>query len=302
MWSWTVLNDVLLLLFSLVGFFSAIVFLVIVARYSSCRTLPILLVGNACCAGLLATGSTIIQAINMLLNRCYPSQECIIHAYLLYVSCGALLHASCLQASHRLWSNVFTVGVTQHRYLRSNSFFAICIAIQWIFSFSFPLLAYKHIIIIPSSCICQISLVDIYGFMIIASGIYLIPLPIIIIIYSIILRHHVKTMRTTARQSLAVGQQMRRELAMLKRITIPVLILFILGFPYIVFFIQAQFVTVPYPYAQRIATVFVIAGEASVMIFNIIIIEDVRQQLLIFIRCRPARQIACVTTIQLRQR
>jgi hypothetical protein len=107
----------------------------------------------------------------MLLNRCYPSQECIIHAYLLYVSCGALLHASCLQASHRLWSNVFTVGVTQHRYLRSNSFFAICIAIQWIFSFSFPLLAYKHIIIIPSSCICQISLVDIYGFMIIASGI-----------------------------------------------------------------------------------------------------------------------------------
>jgi hypothetical protein len=138
--------------------------------------------------------------------------------------------------------------------------------------------------------------------MIIASGIYLIPLPIIIIIYSIILRHHVKTMRTTARQSLAVGQQMRRELAMLKRITIPVLILFILGFPYIVFFIQAQFVTVPYPYAQRIATVFVIAGEASVMIFNIIIIEDVRQQLLIFIRCRPARQIACVTTIQLRQR
>jgi hypothetical protein len=109
-------------------------------------------------------------------------------------------------------------------------------------------------------------------------------------------------MRTTARQSLAVGQQMRRELAMLKRITIPVLILFILGFPYIVFFIQAQFVTVPYPYAQRIATVFVIAGEASVMVFNIITIEDVQKQLLILIRCRPARQIACVTTIQLHQR
>jgi hypothetical protein len=62
-------------------------FLAIVAKYHSYRSLTIILVGNACYAGLLATGSTIIQASNMLFNRCYMSQQSIIHAYLwLYIS------------------------------------------------------------------------------------------------------------------------------------------------------------------------------------------------------------------------
>ncbi len=42
------------------------------------NTIPITFVENVCCARLLATGSTIIQAKNMLLNQYYMSQQCIV--------------------------------------------------------------------------------------------------------------------------------------------------------------------------------------------------------------------------------
>lgn len=301
MWSWDMFADLLILLFSLVGFICAVIFLGIVAKYSTCRTIPIILVGNACCAGLLVTGPTILQASNMFHNRCYISQQCIINVYLLFVSCGGLLHASSLQALHRLWCIVFTVGTVQHRYLRSPSFFGLCIIIQWMLSFLPLVPVYTCIVIIPSSCICQVSLTELYGFLLVAFTIYFIPLTFLIIIYSIILRYHAKNKGTIARQNLAEAQRMRRELMMLKRIAIAVLILFSLGFPYLIFFIHAQFAPLPYPYAQRVASVFVMGSCAATMIFNIMTTENVRQQLVLLIRCRTTQQIQCITTFQHRQ-
>ncbi len=94
---------------------------------------------------------------------------------------------------------------------------------------------------------------------------------------------------------------MRREFAMLKCIAIPVLILFILRFPYIVFFLYMLNLWLPCPYAQDIATVFVMGTEAAVMILNIMTIENIRQQLIVFMRCRPARQMQYVTIVPHRQ-
>ncbi len=57
----------------------------------------------------------------------------------------------------------------------------------------------------------------------------------------------------------------------------------------------------PCPYAQSIVTVFVMGTEAAVMILNIMTIENIRQQLIVFMRCRPARQMQYVTIVPHRQ-
>jgi hypothetical protein len=110
-----------------------------------------------------------------------------------------------------------------------------------------------------------------------------------------------KNSRSAARQSIAEHQRMRRELSILKRIAIPVIILFILGFPYLVFFLHAQFVTSPVPHGLLISTLFVIGGQAAVMIFNLMTTDTVRRRLITIIHCQPSGQVQCITTVPIRQ-
>jgi hypothetical protein len=251
---------ILILFLSLTGCISALIFLTIIVRYRPCRTLPILVVGNSCCAEFVTTGSTIIQAISIIHYVCRH-----------FIAYGATY---LLPVQHVV---VYLFSYIDH------------------YSMDFVIL------ISINSCLCQTPFKDVFGFMIIATSIYLIPLPLIIFIYGILLRSHIKNSRSAARQSIAEHQRMRRELSILKRIAIPVIILFILGFPYLVFFLHAQFVTSPVPHGLLISTLFVIGGQAAVMIFNLMTTDTVRRRLITIIHCQPSGQVQCITTVPIRQ-
>jgi len=230
------LSDGFMLFFNILAFASALLFLFIVARHRTCRHLSVILVANTCCAGLIATSAGISQAISMLFGSCDYSEQCVLAAYFYMSGCGAIFHSLCLQALHRLFSNVLKTGVGNHGILWSRWFYTILIIVQWLISITYVLPVYRNIAFIPGSCLYQMSLTHIPSFFDGLFGIYAIPLFLIIIVYLIIWRFHMTHMRATARQSIAQRHRMHREVVMFKRIIIPLGILFIAGCPYLIFF------------------------------------------------------------------
>ena len=243
------LSEVFSLVFNTLAFTSALIFLSVVVRCRVCQTLSILLVANSCYAGLVATGAGTAQALSMLCNRCYHSHSCVVQAYFFMIGCGAVFHSLCLQAFHRLVSNVCHTGTRHHRYSQSTQFCSLLLLLQWLFSTSSLLPAYKHIVFIPGSCLCQISFAEFASFLIVCLCIYIIPLSIIIVVvYLILWRYRSKRMSAAASHGVARRKNMRRERLMIKRIVCPLAILFVVGFPYVVFFVQAQVIqTAPRP-------------------------------------------------------
>ena len=291
------LSEVFSLVFSTLAFTSALIFLSVVVRCRACQTLSILLVANSCCAGLVATGAGTAQALSMLCNRCYHSHACVVQAYFSMIGCGAVFHSLCLQAFHRLVSNVCHTGTRHHRYSQSTQFCSLLVLLQWLFFTSSLLPAYKHIVFIPGSCLCQISFAELASFLIVCLCIYIIPLSIIIVVYLILWRYHSKRMSAAASHGVARRKNMRRERLMIKRIVCPLAILFVVGLPYVIFFVQAQWTRSPIPSAHRLAALAVSAGWLVVMVFNIVATDRVREHVIASLRC-SRRQLRTVTAIQ----
>jgi len=112
----------------------------------------------------------------------------------------------------------------------------------------------------------------VYGSLYLAIWIYLLPLPIIIGIYiRILLYIKQNSFSTVIRQNIFEQQRQQRELRIFRRIIMPVIALFIMGFPYLLFFLIIQFSHLPTPsYAQRICFMFISFGQGISMFLCLI--------------------------------
>lgn len=128
--------------------------------------------------------------------------------------------------------------------------------------------------------------------------IYFCPLAIIIPIYLRIV-HFTKqhTFVPDAPNSVTARHRQHRELRFIRRLLIIVAVIFFMSFPYLIFFLRAQF----FPrakqilYAQRVSFVFLSFGYGLWMLLNLIFTDKVRknavQTVLAFRCCVPTRQV-----------
>jgi hypothetical protein len=143
----------------------------------------------------------------------------------------------------------------------------------------------------------------VYGSLYLAIWIYLLPLPIIIGIYiRILLYIKQNSFSTVIRQNIFEQQRQQRELRIFRRIIMPVIALFIMGFPYLLFFLIIQFSHLPTPsYAQRICFMFISFGQGISMLLCLINTDDVRRYLINGIRKmkrrRRQRRVQCISVI-----
>lgn len=123
---------------------------------------------------------------------------------------------------------------------------------------------------------------DIFGSLYLSAWIYIFPLSIIIGIYVRILLYIKKnSYPTVIRRNLFEQQRQLREFRIFRRITIPVIILFLMGFPYALFFLITQFShQLPSPYAQRISFMFISFGQGTTMLLCLINTDDIRKYLM----------------------
>ena len=127
---------------------------------------------------------------------------------------------------------------------------------------------------------------DIYGSVYLGIWIYILPLTIIIGIYIrviIYIKHH--SFSSIMSRNIFEQQRQKRELCILRRIIILVIVLFTMGFPYLLFFIIIQFghLSTP-PYTQRICYMFISFGHGICMLFCLINTDNVRKYLFNTIR------------------
>jgi hypothetical protein len=96
---------------------------------------------------------------------------------------------------------------------------------------------------------------------------------------------------TVIHSNIFERQRQQRELLILRRIIMPVILLFIMGFPYIIFFLITQFTHLPVsPYAQRICFMFISFGQGSSMLLCLINADGVRKYLIKTIRKMKRRR------------
>jgi hypothetical protein len=144
---------------------------------------------------------------------------------------------------------------------------------------------------------------DLFGSLYLGTWIYLVPLPIIIGIYIRILfyiKQH--SFPTVIRRNIFEQQRQQRELRIFRRIIMPVIILFLMGFPYACFFLYIQFSHLPTPpYAQRICVMFLSFGQGISMLLCLINADDVRKYLINgtkkLKRRRRQRRVQCIEII-----
>ncbi len=142
-----------------------------------------------------------------------------------------------------------------------------------------------------------------YGFLYLSIWIYLFPLPVIIGIYIRILLYIKKnSFPTIIRQNIFEQQRQQREFRIFRRIIMPVIALFITGFPYLLFFLIIQFshISTP-PYAERISFMFISFGQVISMLLCLINTDDIQKCLINGIkkmkRRRRQRRVQCISVI-----
>ncbi|CAF1299714.1 unnamed protein product [Adineta steineri] len=277
------LSSILMVICSIFGIICAFLFIIIVLTHRQCHTLTILLVFNSTIAGLIANTTCISQAIYQLLDVANDSL-CTVRGLFLQAGTGVLYHTLCVQALYRLFVTVYSA----RRSLQTTRFIILVVVIQWIFSISFglPILFTGHITYQQGSRICQVSLEDTIGFIYFASIIFFIPLIMIVYIYFRIVKYMKDNPFSTTNRSTINGQQRHQsELRLIRRILTLVIILFILGFPYFLFYLLIHLhIVSPWSYMPRISYLFITFGQSASMLINLITTDDVKKSLINIIR------------------
>lgn len=241
-----------------------------------CRTLNTLLVLNSTIGGLIFNVTNLSQAIYQLISD-GNDLLCSFRGLILAAGTGLLYHTLCIQPLYRLFVTVFST----RRYLITTRFISCLVIIQWIFTiiYGIPIFIAGRITYRIVDRICFIDL-GIFN--------YVLPLALINGIYLRIIKYMKQTASSTAvRQSTSEQQRRRREIRLIRCILMIVIILFIMGFPYLLFFLIFQFNQSLVPNnIYTICSFFIGFGISVTMLFNIINTDDVRSILIDIIRSK----------------
>jgi hypothetical protein len=142
-------------------------------------------------------------------------------------------------------------------------------------TFALPILLNGQILSDPLRPICQLSLLDWRGLVYVALWIYLVPLFLLFLIYWKII-YHIHRTTVAARKNLSKRRRLHKEIRTLIRIAVPVLTLFILGSPYIVFFLYTQATRSIPPFSYHISAIFLPMCQGVVTFTSLFLTQSVR--------------------------
>lgn len=253
---WFILVDVLAIIALVSAIVLAIIFLAIVASNRTCQTVSIFLTCNTCMAEIFFGCSMLSIAVFSLENdrkrRIYQDSLCLVRDYLGYVGTALLLYSLTLQAIYRYiivvyparlsWQTVSVQGMLACFFW----IFSITLLLPWLLTGVATYDVDNQACLLPF----QLSIPIIYN----VSVVYLIPLCIIILIYTELVRY-VRQMDIRTTSSSQTIFQARRELAMVRRIVALISILVIFGLPFTLFMVLS-FITTPPRYHYRFSLLF----------------------------------------------
>jgi hypothetical protein len=214
-----------------------------------------MLIANSCLAELLFASvllwATIFTIKNDFKQIQYEDSLCIFRGYLVYVGYSLQNYSYLLQAIYRY----IIVVYPRRLFYQTVRIQGLLIGIIMIFSIVYPIpfVIKNEIKYIPEDQMCQMPLRLSFFIIYDLFYVYGIPMTSIILIYLKLIRY-IKGMnkRVTPANTLI---RAKRELRMLRRIVIIILILLTIGFPYTVFIFISFFNSAP-KYYFRIAFIF----------------------------------------------
>jgi hypothetical protein len=224
-----------------------------------------MLVANSCLAELLLASTALWMAVVTLQNDLheieYQDSFCVFRGYLSFSSCALQNLSYLLQAIYRY----VTVVYPNRLFWQSKRTQILLIGFTWMFAFTYaiPFIFTGEMIYNVDNQICQVPLRLSFSIIYTAQCLYIIPVSLTMLVYLKLIRY-VKGMskRVTPANTLFRAQ---RELKMVRRTVILVMILFIAGLPYALF-VFISFFTTPPKYHFRIAFAFIDLSLALVMI------------------------------------
>lgn len=136
--------------------------------------------------------------------------------------------------------------------------------------------------------------------------IYIIPLPLIILCYVFIVQHmRNHSFAHTNRPIIFQKRRQVRDISILRRILIVVIVLFVLGFPYCIFWLYATINRSAVSYGERVSFIFISIGFGTSTILLVIHTDEVKKIVMngctnmIEKRRRRRRRVANVVVVNL---
>ena len=256
---WFIPFDIFIIFCNVLSVTFAIFFLIVIISDRTCRTVPMMLVGNSCFSTLMfAIAMLIVTSLTLekdLKRIEYYDSLCVFGGYFSHVTCAAQNYSFLLQAIHRYLLIVHPSRSFWHSY-RIHILF---ICLSWIFVFVFPMqyLFTGQIVYNANNQVCEMH--HKLSFSVIYMGLCLFGIPVSMIHFMyLILVRYVKKMNTVVTPNKTLVRA-RRNLKIIRRTVILISIVVTVCFPYQLFVVMSFFNREP-KYNFRIAYIF---GETS---------------------------------------
>jgi len=267
--SWFIPFDILTIVSNVLVIGLGMLFLCIIILDKTFHTVPMMLIANSCLVELIYSINLLSAAIFSLQNDLkrieYQDSLCIFRCYMGYALTAVMNYSYLLQAIYRY----ITVIYPTRLFWRSRQIQILLIYITWIVGFLYPLVFIftDEIIYNVNNQICYLPFGFIFSIIYAAHFIYIIPNILIIFIYYKLVRY-VREMSKRVTPIYALSRA-RRELKMIRRTIILVMILVILDIPNTLFIVMAFFNHEPI-YHLRIGVVFL---GISLVFFMIVLLK-----------------------------
>jgi hypothetical protein len=262
---WFIPFDIIMVSCSILAILFVVFFLCIIILDRTCHTVPMMLVANSCSAEVIFGSCIISMALFALENdvkqiRSHNS-SCIFLGYFGYVVTAIQNFSYLLQAIYRYIVVVYPTRL----FWQTANFQARLICFTWIFGFlySIAFLFTGDIVYNVDNQICQMPLKLSFSVIYMAFCAYMVPVSMIMLVYFKLVRYvremskHITSVNTLSRAE--------RELKMVRRLVTLILILVVLGLPYVIFIFMSFFDSAP-KYHFRIAYIFISVSLVFVII------------------------------------
>lgn len=264
--SWFIPIDIFMIICLILTIIFIIIFLFIMIMNKTCHTVPMMLVANSFIAILIFGSAMLGAAIFTLLNDLKQIEDqdplCIARTVIGYSSCGAMIYSFLLQSIYRYVIVIYPTRL----YWQTRKTQIILICFIWILSCTFPIpvLVRQDITYNVDNQVCQTPMRLSFSAIYLSVCIYTIPLSAMMYNYLKLVLHVKRISRNvlTAANTLIRAQ---RELKMIRRTLILVIILITLGVPYVILMVMSFF-TDPPKYHFRIAFLFIDMSLLAVVI------------------------------------
>ena len=242
---WYIPLDIFRLLCIIITTILSLTCLLLIVLNKTCRTVPMMLVGNTCLAQLICVCTSFILLLFTFKNDWkqiqFEDSLCKFRGYINY-SITVIQNSSYnLQSIHRY----LIIVHPSLRFYRSFRFQLILIILLWIFAFLviLPLFYFDQIEYNIDNQICQVPIRLSFGMIYLTLLVYVVPNVFINVIYSKLIRH-VHRMNERMKRICLLSRR-KRELKMIKTIVTMNTILVILAIPSVIFLLISCFTTIP---------------------------------------------------------